>query len=179
MKNNVQPNVTKYNVTKYDVTKYNVRKYDVTEYDVTEYNMKRNVLIFALCAILLSIGVPSGVFAKKLDKAVCKNLKLERAEFLSSGILDDMSRGPEWVKDNLPAEKIDRIKRYINLDARVIFQCPNGGGPKITHKKKAKPAKKAGAGRSGQKKVLRKKIRKKKIVRKKTSSLAFDPFSGN
>jgi len=142
--------------------------------------MIRNVLFFALCAMLVSIASPSGVLAKKLDKAVCKNLKLERAEFLSSGILDDMSKGPEWVKDNLPAEKIDRIKRYITLDARVIFQCPNGGGPKITHKKKAKPDKKAGAGTGGDKKALRKKVRKKKIVRKKTkktSSLAFDPFS--
>jgi len=110
--------------------------------------------ITILCAVFVAlalIGAPTGALANKLDKKACKTLKSERAEFLNSGILADMSQGPEWVRDNLPSEGVERIKRYLILDATVIFQCPNGGGPKIKHKKKPKSA-------------------KKKIIRKKKSS---------
>ena len=139
--------------------------------------MARTKSLFAifLCLVCVALVVP--VFAQKLDKDACKAFKSERAEFLNSGILDEMSKGPEWVKDNLTSEQIGRIKRYLTVDATVIFQCPNGGGPAIKRKKPVSGQKKAGTRKSlRKKKIIRKKTRAKK---KKTSSLAFDPFAGD
>ena len=104
------------------------------------------------------------------DKKTCKVLKSERAEFLGSGILDDMSKGPDWVKDNLAADKIDRIKRFLILDGTVSFQC-RGGGPAIQGKKKA-----ASKAASAKKKRIRKKIYREK---KKSSGASFQPFASN
>ena len=138
---------------------------------MVDWANKKTGRLFLTMIILSFIGVGSSVSAqaKMQNKETCKALKSEQAEFLGSGILDDMSRGPDWVKDNLEPEQVERVKRYLTLDATLAFQCP-GGGPAIKSKKKPKAT-----GTRAKKKIIRKKrVRKKK----KTSSLslAFQPF---
>ena len=121
--------------------------------------------------------------AKKQDKAACQALRSARAHLLRSGIRDDMSNGPEWVIDNLAAEQIERIKLYLTVDAMVTFQC-RGGGSAIKRKRSAASRKKVRTRKSApKKKIIRKKTYRKKktyLKKKKTSSsVAFDPFSGN
>ena len=130
--------------------------------------------------VFLCVGsfiLATSAAAMMQDKKTCKALKMAHAEFLNTGILKDMSKGPEWVKDNLTPEQIERIRRYLALDAKVIFQCPGGRGPRIKHKKTGSGQKKAGVKKRRPKKKI---IRKKSSIRKTKSSLvAFDPFKGD
>ena len=101
------------------------------------------------------------------DKETCKALRSARTHILSSGILNDMAKGPEWVKDNLAPEQIERIKLYLILDATVAFQCPGSGGPAIKGKKTGSDQKKAGTRKVRPKKKIN---RKKRASRKKKTS---------
>ncbi len=80
----------------------------------------RHVLIFAL-----AFAVPAGASATdaKIDAETCNLLRLEQIKFRQSGILDDMSKGAEWAKANLPADRLREIEHYLQLDEQVKFGC--------------------------------------------------------
>jgi hypothetical protein len=59
----------------------------------------------------------------KLDVHTCAALRLEQIKFRQSGILDDMSKGPEWAKANLSADRLREIEHYLALDEQVKFGC--------------------------------------------------------
>lgn len=59
----------------------------------------------------------------KLDKGTCTQLRLEQTKSLKSGIANDISKGPEWAKTNLSADRVREIARYIKLDEEVRFGC--------------------------------------------------------
>ncbi len=56
-------------------------------------------------AVLLAalVALPAGAHATqpKIDADTCTQLRLEETKFRQSGILNDMSKGPEWAKANL------------------------------------------------------------------------------
>ncbi|WP_045836484.1 hypothetical protein [Hyphomicrobium sp. 99] len=76
-------------------------------------------------AIALTFCAPISVWATqpKVDPDTCSTLRLEQIKFRASGILDDMSKGPQWAKSNLPAERLREIEHYIQLDEQVKFGC--------------------------------------------------------
>lgn len=53
----------------------------------------------------------------------CRSYETERADLFKLGIAEDMDKGPEWAKANLPADRIQKILRYIHLDEQVRFRC--------------------------------------------------------
>jgi hypothetical protein len=59
----------------------------------------------------------------KIDADTCTSLRLEQIKFRQSGILDDMSKGPEWAKANLSADRLREIEHYMQLDEQVKFGC--------------------------------------------------------
>jgi hypothetical protein len=59
----------------------------------------------------------------KIDSDNCAALRLEQIKFRQSGILDDMSKGPEWAKANLSADRLREIEHYVQLDEQVKFGC--------------------------------------------------------
>lgn len=59
----------------------------------------------------------------KVDAETCTALRLEQIKFRASGILDDMSKGPQWAKANLPPDRLREIEHYIQLDEQVKFGC--------------------------------------------------------
>jgi hypothetical protein len=59
----------------------------------------------------------------KLDKDTCTQLRLEQTQFLKAGVAKDISKGPEWAKTNLSADRVREIARYIKLDEEVRFGC--------------------------------------------------------
>lgn len=71
---------------------------------------------------LVMLGAPAG-WAERLDKRTCKTLKVELAGMLAVGIKDDMERGPLWAKDNLPPEKLAKIRRLIEVEEQLEFRC--------------------------------------------------------
>lgn len=59
----------------------------------------------------------------KLDSDTCVQLRAEEAKFRQSGILNDMSKGPQWAKANLSADRLREVQHYIELDEQVQFGC--------------------------------------------------------
>lgn len=59
----------------------------------------------------------------KLDSSTCAQLRVEEKKFRQSGILNDMSKGAQWAKANLSAERLREVQHYIDLDEQVQFGC--------------------------------------------------------
>lgn len=80
------------------------------------------VLALLFCAPL---GASFGAWATqpKVDPDTCSALRLEQIKFRASGIFDDISKGPQWAKANLPADRLREIEHYIQLDEQVKFGC--------------------------------------------------------
>lgn len=78
-------------------------------------------------AVLLAalVALPAGAHATppKIDADTCTQLRLEEAKFRQSGIVNDMSKGPEWAKANLSPARLHEIEHYIQLDEQVEFGC--------------------------------------------------------
>jgi hypothetical protein len=76
-------------------------------------------------AVLATFFVPAAAHATKpkLDDDTCAQLRLEQTKLIKSGILNEMGKGPEWAKANLPAGRLSEIKHYIELDEQVRFGC--------------------------------------------------------
>lgn len=69
--------------------------------------------------------VPAAAHATKpkLDSDTCAQLRVEETKFRQSGILSDMSKGPEWAKANLSADRLREVQHYIELDEQIQFGC--------------------------------------------------------
>jgi hypothetical protein len=84
--------------------------------------MRRAFLPFALCfaagAALLANG-----HAAPLEADACAKLKEERAGLEQAGARGNMARGPQWAKANLPPDKLDQIKRLIEVESQLLFRC--------------------------------------------------------
>lgn len=76
----------------------------------------------ALFAILAASAAP--VMSAPLDKELCKVLKLDYEHLAKSPLRDDMEKGPEWAKANLPAERLKEIESFIALEEKLNFRCP-------------------------------------------------------
>jgi hypothetical protein len=107
--------------------------------------------LFLLAAAVL---VLAHARAAPLGTDGCTKLKDEHSQLELAGVELDMAKGPEWAKANLPPEKIERIRRLIEVEAQLLFRCrdkslvslaPDDDDPAPTgaaseqDKKKAKP----------------------------------------
>ena len=82
--------------------------------------MMRSGLTLFLAALLLQM--PAGRTAP-LDKDGCAKLKLEQGELEHTGTRGNMGKGPEWAKTNLEPEKLDQIRRLLEVDEQLLFRC--------------------------------------------------------
>ncbi len=75
--------------------------------------------------VFAAVLVPVSAHATKakLDSDTCVQLRAEEKKFRQSGILNDMSKGPEWAKANLSAARLREVQHYIELDEQVQFGC--------------------------------------------------------
>lgn len=78
--------------------------------------------ILSLVALTLPATAALATEAK-ISADACAQLRLKEAKVQQSGLLKDMSRGPEWAKANLSAARLLEIKNYITLDEKVKFGC--------------------------------------------------------
>lgn len=82
----------------------------------------RHAISFAMGAIFCAPGF-AWATQPKVDAETCTALRLEQMRFRSSGVLDDMNKGAQWAKANLPAARLREIEHYIQLDEQVKFGC--------------------------------------------------------
>lgn len=83
--------------------------------------MARGVLSVLLLAALAFAY--ADVRAEQLDAATCGQLKGELVRMEQNGARGNMAKGPEWAKANLPPDKLDQVRRLIELDEQLLFRC--------------------------------------------------------
>jgi hypothetical protein len=88
--------------------------------------MTRSGISLVIAALLLQ---GSAARAAQLDKDSCAKLKTEQAQLEQGGTRGSMGKGPEWAKVNLAPEKLEQIRRLIELDEQLLFRC--GGRPLV------------------------------------------------
>ena len=83
------------------------------------------VFLIALTALaaLAALAQSASAGTPKLDKDTCAQLRGEQANFVQTGILADLQRGPEWAKTNLGAPRLRDIEHFIALDEQLKFGC--------------------------------------------------------
>jgi hypothetical protein len=88
--------------------------------------MTRSGISLVIAALLLQ---GSAARAAQLDKDSCAKLKTEQAQLEQGGARGSMGKGPEWAKVNLAPDKLEQIRRLIELDEQLLFRC--GGRPLV------------------------------------------------
>jgi hypothetical protein len=78
----------------------------------------RILLFLAALAVLLV-----GARASPLDAESCTKLLNEHGELEGAGVEADMAKGAEWAKVNLGLEKLQRIRRFIEVTEQLVFRC--------------------------------------------------------
>jgi hypothetical protein len=79
----------------------------------------------------------AAVHAAPLEKEECAKLKGEQAQLEQSGVRSSMGRGPEWAKANLSSERLEQVRRVIELDEQLLFRCQ--GKPLVTFREASDP----------------------------------------
>jgi hypothetical protein len=77
--------------------------------------------ILLLLAVLAAALVQAR--AAPLDAESCIKLMNEHEQLEQAGVEADMAKGPEWGKANLLPEKLDRIRRFIEIEEQLLFRC--------------------------------------------------------
>jgi hypothetical protein len=82
--------------------------------------MMRAGLTFALTAMLLQAV---GAQAATLDKDTCSRLEVEQTALEKGGARATLAKGAAWAKDNLPLDKLQEVRRLIEVDEQILFRC--------------------------------------------------------
>ena len=88
--------------------------------------MTRSGLSLVIAALLLQAPAAR---AAQLDKDSCAKLKTEQAQLEQGGVRGSLGKGPQWAKANLAPEKLEQIRRLIEVDEQLLFRC--GGRPLV------------------------------------------------
>jgi outer membrane biosynthesis protein TonB len=80
--------------------------------------MGRILLLPAVLALALAQAR-----AAPLDADSCAKLLNEHGQLEQAGVEADMAKGPEWAKANLIPEKLERIRRFIEIEGQLLFRC--------------------------------------------------------
>ena len=73
-------------------------------------------------ALLLLAGTALPGRTASLDKDACNKLKTEQDGLEKSGVRALMAKGSEWAKANLSADKLDEVRRTIELMEHIQFR---------------------------------------------------------
>lgn len=82
--------------------------------------MTRRGLTLFVAALLLPL--PAARTAP-LGKEGCAMLKTEQAQLEHGGARGNMAKGPQWAKTNLEPEKLDQVRRLLEIDEQLLFRC--------------------------------------------------------
>jgi hypothetical protein len=61
--------------------------------------------------------------AATLDQEACARLKTELMQLELAGTRTNMSKGPEWAKANLASDKLQQVKRLLDVEEQILFRC--------------------------------------------------------
>lgn len=86
----------------------------------------RVIAVALLVAGLLPLAA-SRVLAEPLDKESCKELQDQRKALLTLEMQAALDHGPDWVKDHLEPTELDKVRRFLLVEEKIVFQCRGGG----------------------------------------------------
>lgn len=81
--------------------------------------MRGGVTLFLVALLLQGIGAQ----AANLDKDACARLEEEQTKFEKAGVRATIAKGAAWAKDNLPLDKLQEVRRLIEVDEQILFRC--------------------------------------------------------
>jgi hypothetical protein len=98
--------------------------------------------VIAVAFLTASSAIPFGVgaHAEPLEKDACRNLQLEQKKLLTPQMQAALERGPDWVKDHLNDQEIERVRDFLRVEEMIEFRCRGGGVAKPTVTPAAAPA---------------------------------------
>src|SRR5262245_35682459 len=76
-----------------------------------------------LGAQVLLLAWVSVANAATLDQEACARLKTELLQLELAGTRTGMAKGPDWAKANLGADKLQQIKRLLEVEEQILFRC--------------------------------------------------------
>jgi hypothetical protein len=82
--------------------------------------MTRFGIVLGVQALVACCGAAG---AATLDQEACARLKTELMQLELGGTRSSMAKGPEWARVNLPADKLQQIKRLIEIEEQILFRC--------------------------------------------------------
>ena len=90
----------------------------------------------ALAGLVFAAALLAGAVAgaEPLDKESCANLQIERKKLLTRDMQAALDQGPDWVKDHLNDEAIDRVRHFLSVEEQIQFRCRGGGVAKLPAK---------------------------------------------
>ena len=84
------------------------------------------VIAVALLASSLAVLLAGRAIAEPLDKDACANLQVEQKKLLTPAMQAALERGPDWVKDHLNDNEIERVRNFLEVEEMIKFRCRTG-----------------------------------------------------
>ena len=81
----------------------------------------------AVALVAASTAAPFSAVAEPLDKECCLKLQGERRTLLTREMQAALDHGPDWVKDHLDTQKIEKVREFLDIEAMLEFRCRGGG----------------------------------------------------
>ena len=86
-------------------------------------NLKLDRVVWCGLITASSVLAATPALSKTIDLENCKRLETEQASLTDPALLEHMAKGPEWVKSSLPANRVNKILRYLRVSEIVQFRC--------------------------------------------------------
>ena len=80
-----------------------------------------------LVAVSMTVWFGVTARAEPLDRESCLKLQGERQNLLTREMQAALDRGPDWVKDHLDPADIEKVRKFLDVEAMIEFRCRNGG----------------------------------------------------
>ncbi len=84
------------------------------------------VIAIALVASSAALPFTARALGEPLDKDACANLQLEQKKLLTPAMQVALERGPDWVKDHLNDQEIERVRSFLEVEEMIKFRCRTG-----------------------------------------------------
>jgi hypothetical protein len=91
-------------------------------------------------AVAMSLMLFAPAQAAPMQPEECDRAKTEQAALVAAGTGEDLARGPDWARRNLAPDRLDRVKRWIELEEQILFRCPRPKPPPAPAGAAASPA---------------------------------------
>ncbi len=84
------------------------------------------VIAIVFLASISAVPFVARAFAEPLDKDACATLQLEQNKLLTPAMQAALERGPDWVKDHLNDQEIERVRNFLEVEEMIKFRCRTG-----------------------------------------------------